>query len=98
MWGFFHKHGHAKKHNRRKIYTHNIAAAIVDEFEEVLDEYDITVPDESREGNDDEARLYGDVYDKLLTNVEKGLLPLLAPAATMMKLSLSTTYSSEVIV
>ena len=49
MWGFFHKHGHAKKHNRRKIYTHNIAAAIVDEFEEVLDEYDITVPDESRE-------------------------------------------------
>ena len=70
MWGFFHKHGHAKKHKTQKIYAHNIAAAIVDEFEEVLDEYDITVPDESREGNDDEARLYGDVYDKLLTNVE----------------------------
>lgn len=59
-----------REHDRRKIYTHNIAAMMVDEFEEILDQYDITIPDEEREGGDDEARIYGTAYDKLLSNVE----------------------------
>ena len=59
-----------REHDRRKIYTHNIAAMMVDEFEEILDQYDITIPDEEREGGDDEARIYGTTYDKLLSNVE----------------------------
>ena len=59
-----------KERDRLKIHTHNIAAGIVDEFESLLDHHDITIPDDERTGADDEARLFGDTYDKLLTNIE----------------------------
>lgn len=55
-----------KKRDRRKIYSHNIAANFLDIVEGVLDEYDITIPDKEREGNPDEARLYGEIYDRML--------------------------------
>lgn len=55
-----------KKRDRRKIYSHNIAANFLDIVENVLDEYDITIPDKEREGNPDEARLYGEIYDRML--------------------------------
>ena len=55
-----------KKRDRRKIYSHNIAANFLDIVENVLDEYDITIPDREREGNPDEARLYGEIYDRML--------------------------------
>jgi hypothetical protein len=41
------------------------AALIIDEFEDLLEELKITLPCEDREGNKDEARIYGDVYYKL---------------------------------
>ena len=38
------------------------ACRIIDLMENVLDENDITIPDEEREGNDDESRIYGLTY------------------------------------
>ena len=39
-----------------------IAIAILDQFENLLDECNIKIPDEFREGNEDEACLYGENY------------------------------------
>lgn len=58
------------------IYTHNVVSDILEEFEDVLDKYDITVPspeDEDRE-EDNFARLYGSVYSDLMDAVEHILL------------------------
>ena len=60
-----------------KIYTHNVAAKLIDLLEDVLDKNDITSPDEEREGNEDEARIYGKVYSDLLDDVENELVDLL---------------------
>ncbi len=38
------------------------AIKILDEFEELLEEKNITIPDEDREGNKEEARIYGSSY------------------------------------
>lgn len=67
-----------KNRDRAKIYTHNVAADIVDEFEDLLDKYDITIPDEEREGAEDEARIYGQAYDELIYKTEISLISLLA--------------------
>jgi hypothetical protein len=39
-----------------------MAFAILMEFEEVLDEFDVTIPSADREGREEEARLYGTEY------------------------------------
>ena len=54
-------------HNDAKIRI--CAAAICDAFEEVLDKHDITIPDLGREGNEDEARIYGLTYENLENRV-----------------------------
>ena len=61
----------------KNIYTREVANNIVEAFEDLLEENDITIPDEDREGNDDEARLYGTTYDNLLTNVESMVVELM---------------------
>ena len=38
---------------------------IIDIFEELLDRLDITIPDKWREGEEDEARIFGDTYYEL---------------------------------
>ena len=38
---------------------------IIDIFEELLDRLDITLPDKWREGEEDEARIFGDTYHEL---------------------------------
>lgn len=42
-----------------------LAGEILDEFEELLDEKDISIPSEDREGGDGEARLFGSEYFEL---------------------------------
>lgn len=42
-----------------------IAIAILDEFEELLDYHQIEIPDEDREGGAIEGRLYGKTYYNL---------------------------------
>lgn len=39
-----------------------ITCAIIDEFEEVLEKNDITIPDSEREGDPEEAKIYGKTY------------------------------------
>ena len=55
---------------RKPIYTHNIAALICEQFEDVLDEHNIKIPDEDRTGDESEGCLYGMTYSNLLENVE----------------------------
>ncbi len=44
--------------------------AIIDEFEEFLNERNITIPDDNREGNLDEARIYGSSYYELEEHIK----------------------------
>lgn len=43
----------------------NTADDIIDIFEELLNRLDITIPDKWREGEEDEARIFGDTYYEL---------------------------------
>jgi len=42
-----------------------VAIAVCDKFEELLDAKDITIPSADREGREEEARLYGSEYYQL---------------------------------
>lgn len=46
----------------KEIKLRQFSASICDVFEELLDKYDITIPDEDRTGDESEARLYGMEY------------------------------------
>ena len=50
------------KSTRDRISLREVAANICDLFEDVLDEHDISIPDENRQGDEDEARLYGKAH------------------------------------
>lgn len=51
----------------------DIAADIIDIFEELLDRLDITLPDKWREGEEDEARIFGDTYYELENKIVERL-------------------------
>ena len=51
----------------------NTAADIIDIFEELLDRLDITIPDKWREGEEDEARIFGDAYYELESKIVERL-------------------------
>lgn len=46
---------------------------IIDIFEELLDRLDITLPDKWREGEEDEARIFGDTYYELESKIVERL-------------------------
>ena len=50
---------------------------IIDIFEELLDRLNITLPDKWREGEEDEARIFGDTYyeleNKIIERLRKGV-------------------------
>lgn len=46
---------------------------IIDIFEEMLDRLDITLPDKWREGEEDEARIFGDAYYELENRIVERL-------------------------
>lgn len=52
------------------------SADVCELFENLLDKFDITIPSDDREGNEEEARIYGDVYVDLEDAVTGMLLPL----------------------
>ena len=57
------------------IYTHNVATSIVELFEDLLEEYNISVPSpEDDDRPDNASALYGMVYADLLDDVEDVLL------------------------
>ena len=51
----------------------NTAADIIDIFEELLDRLDITIPDKWREGEETEARIFGDTYYELENKIVERL-------------------------
>ena len=51
----------------------NTADDIIDIFEELLDRLDITLPDKWREGEEDEARIFGDTYYELENKIVERL-------------------------
>ena len=51
----------------------NTADDIIDIFEEMLDRLDITLPDKWREGEEDEARIFGDAYYELENRIVERL-------------------------
>ncbi len=68
--------------NGKTIYTHDIAAGIVEKFEGVLVEKDICVPspDDDERSEEDKIGLYGTTYYKLVDTVEEVLLELIEKA------------------
>ena len=55
-----------------RVYTHDIAARIVENFENILDEQNITLtsPEDDEKEPDNAARLYGSTYCDLLDATE----------------------------
>lgn len=51
----------------------NLADDIIDIFEELFDELDITLPDKWRRGEEDEARIFGDTYYELENKIVERL-------------------------
>ncbi len=66
------------------IYTHNIAADIVELFDDLLVSNGIRVPsdEDDERGEDNEAALYGTVYGDLLDAVESILADAVQRAKT----------------
>lgn len=62
--------------NENELYVRDFAVKICGLFEELLDEHDITIPSEDREGEEDEARIYGDIYYDLEDDVTEILVAL----------------------
>ena len=61
------------------VYTHSEAAVIVELFEDVLEQHDVTIPSpEDYERGDDSGRLYGSTYYHLLDAVESVLIEMAA--------------------
>lgn len=59
------------------IKVRHTAAAICELFEELLDEHDITIPDDDRTGAEGEAKLYGCTYFNLelaVTDILRSLI------------------------
>lgn len=66
-----------KKEEENTINTTNnltdTADDIIDIFEELLNRLDITIPDKWREGEEDEARIFGDTYYELENKIVERL-------------------------
>lgn len=48
-----------------RINIRQLSVQICDEFESLLDKYNIDIPDEDREGEEGEAHIYGTTYSNL---------------------------------
>lgn len=59
------------------VYTREVARDIIEKFEDVLDEHNIDIPDEDRNGDEGEARIYGMTFAGLLEEVENTVANLL---------------------
>ena len=57
-----------------KVKVRLIANEICELFEDILDKHNIDIPDEDREGDESEARIYGMTYAELEDNVKEILV------------------------
>lgn len=68
--------------NNKVIYTHDIAASIVEKFEDVLSANEIYVssPEDDERPENDKIGLYGSTYYNLVDEVENILIELINKA------------------
>ena len=66
----------------------NAADDIIDIFEELLDRFDITLPDKWREGEKDEARIFGDTYYELENKIIERLRKEYSPVEDIIEMSI----------
>lgn len=72
----YYEHLNRKEEENTMNTTNNLidtADDIIDIFEELLDRLDITLPDKWREGEEDEARIFGDTYYELENKIVERL-------------------------
>ena len=60
------------------LHIRHISANIADIFECVLADADILIPDDEREGDEDEAALYGDTYSDFEDDITEELAKIVA--------------------
>ena len=65
------------------IKLREYSTEIVELFEDLLEEHDITIPDEDRTGDESEARLYGMTYSDLEDEVKHVLSRLVLRVKTV---------------
>lgn len=58
----------------KTIKVRQIANEICEQFEELLDKHNIDIPDDDREGNEEEAHIYGMTYAELEDKVKEILV------------------------
>ena len=56
------------------VKVRKVALDICELFEDLLDEHDIIIPDDDREDDEAEARIYGETYAELEDNVKEILM------------------------
>ena len=56
------------------VKVRKVALDICELFEDLLDTHDITIPDEDRDGDEAESRIYGMTYAELEDNVKEILI------------------------
>ena len=66
----------------------NTADDIIDIFEELLDRLDITLPDKWRDGEEDEARIFGDTYYELENKIVERLRKEHSPVEDVIEMSI----------
>ena len=73
---YYYEYLNRKEEENTMNNTNNLidtADDIIDIFEELLDRLDITIPDKWREGEEDEARIFGDTYYELENKIVERL-------------------------
>lgn len=78
-------------HSSDELRIRNISADICSLFEDILDANNFTVPDSEREGNDVEARLYGETYSTL----EDTITGILSDLCERLRKAPDTTINTE---
>lgn len=77
-------------HTETEWRIRNVAADICNVFEDLLEEFGLTIPSKLREGEPDEARLFGDEYQK----VEDAVLKILVSTISTAKNSPNTVINT----
>ena len=73
---YYYEYLNRKEEENTMDTTNNLTSTaddIIDIFEELLDRLDITLPDQWREGEEDEARIFGDTYYELENKIVERL-------------------------
>lgn len=64
-WEQGYAHAYIAREDPKTIKLREYSVGICELFEDLLEEHDISIPDEDREGRPEEARLYGTTYADL---------------------------------